>query len=68
MIGAAIILQPVQSEILKSGSLILGADPVAAWGFPTSGGWVVNRKCGQAHSVEVVSFLKAAEMVAATKG
>ncbi len=58
VIDAAWIWQPVQSELLKSGTLIIGADQVAAWGFPTFDGWVVNREFGQAHKAEVVAFLK----------
>lgn len=61
VIDATWIWQPVQSEILKTGSLILGADQVAAWGFPTFDGWVVNTAFGQAHKAEVVSFLKAVD-------
>jgi taurine transport system substrate-binding protein len=57
VIDAAWIWQPVQSELLKSGTLILGADQVAEWGFPTFDGWVVNREFGQAHKAEVVAFL-----------
>lgn len=63
VIDAAWIWQPVQSELLKSGALILGADQVAAWGFPTFDGWVVNREFGQAHKAEVVAFLKAVDGV-----
>lgn len=58
VIDAAWIWQPVQSEILKSGTLVIGADQVAAWGFPTFDGWVVNREFGQAHKAEIVAFLK----------
>lgn len=58
VIDAAWIWQPVQSELLKSGTLVIGADQVAAWGFPTFDGWVVNTAFGQAHKAEIVSFLK----------
>ncbi len=58
VIDAAWIWQPVQSEILKSGTLIIGADQVATWGFPTFDGWVVNSKFAQTHKAEVVAFLK----------
>lgn len=63
VIDAAWIWQPVQSELLKSGTLIIGADQVAAWGFPTFDGWVVNSKFGQEHKAEVVAFLKEIEKV-----
>lgn len=63
VIDAAWIWQPVQSELLKSGTLIIGADQVAEWGFPTFDGWVVNREFGQAHKAEVVAFLKEIDKV-----
>ncbi len=62
-IDAAWIWQPVQSELLKNGSLIIGADEVASWGFPTYDGWVVNGTWGQAHKAEVVAFLKEIDKV-----
>jgi taurine transport system substrate-binding protein len=62
-IDAAWIWQPVQSELLKSGTLVIGADQVAAWGFPTYDGWVVNGAWGQAHKAEVVAFLKEIDKV-----
>jgi taurine transport system substrate-binding protein len=62
-IDAAWIWQPVQSELLKNGTLIIGADQVAAWGFPTYDGWVVDRAFGQAHKAEVVAFLKEIDKV-----
>ncbi len=63
VIDAAWIWQPVQSEILKSGKLIVGADQTAEWGFPTFDGWVVNKKWGAEHKAEVVAFLKAIDKV-----
>lgn len=66
VIDAAWIWQPVQSELLKSGTLIIGADEVAAWGFPTFDGWVVNREFGQAHKAEIVAFLKEIDKVNAS--
>ena len=62
-IDAAWIWQPVQSELLKNGTLVIGADEVAAWGFPTYDGWVVNGAWGQAHKAEVVAFLKEIDKV-----
>jgi len=62
-IDAAWIWQPVQSEILKTGKLLIGADETAAWGFPTFDGWVVNREFGAAHKDEVVAFLKEIDRV-----
>ena len=63
VIDAAWIWQPVQSELLKNGTLVIGADQVAAWGFPTYDGWVVNGAWGQAHKAEVVAFLKEVDKV-----
>lgn len=58
VIDAAWIWQPVQSEILKTGTLVVGADQTAAWGFPTFDGWVVDRKFGAANKDKIVAFLK----------
>ncbi|MEO8243359.1 MAG: taurine ABC transporter substrate-binding protein [bacterium] len=63
VIDAAWIWQPVQSEILKSGKLIIGADQTAEWGFPTFDGWVVNTKFGEANKDKIVTFLKAVDAV-----
>ncbi len=62
-IDATWIWQPVQSEILKSGKLIIGADKTAEWGFPTFDGWVVGKAFGEAHAGEVAAFLKEVERV-----
>lgn len=66
VIDAAWIWQPVQSEILKSGKLIIGADQTAEWGFPTFDGWVVNTKFGEANKDKIVTFLKAVDAVNAS--
>ncbi len=62
-IDAAWIWQPVQSEILKTGTLIIGADQTAEWGFPTYDGWVVSREFGEANKDKIVAFLKAVDKV-----
>jgi taurine transport system substrate-binding protein len=62
-IDAAWIWQPVQSEILKTGTLIVGADETAEWGFPTYDGWVVNKAFGEANADKIVAFLKAVDKV-----
>jgi taurine transport system substrate-binding protein len=62
-IDAAFIWQPVQSEILKTGTLLLGADKTAEWGFPTFDGWVVNREFGEANKDKIVAFLKEIDRV-----
>lgn len=58
VIDATWIWQPVQSEILKTGKLIVGADQSAEWGFPTFDGWVVNTEFGKANKDKIVLFLK----------
>ncbi|MGL4320887.1 MAG: ABC transporter substrate-binding protein [Paracoccaceae bacterium] len=62
-IDAAWIWQPVQSELLKSGTLIIGADEVAGWGFPTYDGWVANTAWAQENKDAVVAFLKEIDKV-----
>jgi taurine transport system substrate-binding protein len=63
VIDAAWIWQPVQSEILKTGTLIVGADQTAEWGYPTYDGWVVNKDFATANKDQVVAFLKEIERV-----
>lgn len=58
LIDAAWIWQPVQSQILKTGRRILGADRTAEWGCPTFNGWVVNREFGAKHREAVAAFLR----------
>lgn len=62
-IDATWIWQPVQSEILKSGKMILGADKTAEWGFPTFDGWVVDKAFGAANAEKVTAFLKEVDRV-----
>lgn len=63
VIDAAWIWQPVQSEILKSGTLVIGADTTAEWGYPTYDGWVVNREFGAANADKIAAFLKEIDKV-----
>lgn len=62
-IDAAWIWQPVQSQILQTGTLLLGADETAAWGYPTFDGWVVNKDFGEANKDKIVAFLKEVDRV-----
>lgn len=62
-IDAAWIWQPVQSEILKTGTLLLGADKTAEWGYPTFDAWVVNTKFGEENKDKIVAFLKEVDRV-----
>jgi len=57
-IDAAFIWQPVQSQILKDGSLLVGADKTAEWGYPTFDGWVVNTKFAQKNPKSMVTFIR----------
>lgn len=62
-IDAAWVWQPVQAEILKTGTLVMGADQTAEWGFPTYDGWVVNKSYAEANPDKIVAFLKAVDKV-----
>lgn len=58
-IDAAFIWPPVQTEILKTGKRIVGADQTAQWGYPTFNAWVVNTSFAKAHKAQLVAFAKA---------
>ena len=57
-VDAAFIWEPVQNQILQTGTFILGADQTAAWGFPTFDGWVVNSAFAAANADAMVAFAK----------
>jgi len=57
-IDGAFIWQPVQSKLLKSGKLLVGADKTAAWGYPTFDGWVVNKDFAAKNQAKMVAFIK----------
>ena len=57
-IDAAFIWQPVQSELLKKGKLLVGADQVADWGYPTFDGWVVDKDFAAKNAAGLASFAK----------
>jgi taurine transport system substrate-binding protein len=57
-IDGAFIWQPVQSEILKTGKRIIGADKTAEWGFPTFDGWVVNKDFAATNGKAMAAFAK----------
>ncbi len=57
-VDAAFIWEPVQNQILQSGTFIVGADQTAAWGFPTFDGWVVNTEFAAANADAMVAFAK----------
>jgi taurine transport system substrate-binding protein len=57
-VDAAFIWEPVQNQILQTGTFIVGADQTAAWGFPTFDGWVVNKEFAAANTDALVAFAK----------
>ena len=57
-IDAAFIWPPVQTQILETGTRIVGADKTAEWGYPTFNGWVANTEFAAAHHDELVAFAK----------
>jgi taurine transport system substrate-binding protein len=57
-IDAAFIWPPVQTQLLESGTRILGADETAEWGYPTFNAWVVNTEFAAEHQDEMVAFAK----------
>lgn len=58
-IDAAFIWPPVQTEILKTGRRLVGADTVAKWGYPTFNAWVVNRDFAKANRSGLIGFMRA---------
>ena len=57
-VDAAFVWEPVQNQILQTGTLILGADQTAQWGYPTFDAWVVNRSFAEANADKLVAFAK----------
>jgi taurine transport system substrate-binding protein len=57
-IDAAFIWQPVQSQILQNGTLLVGADKTAEWGYPTFDGWVVNTSFAAENAPAVAAFAR----------
>lgn len=57
-VDGAFIWEPVQNQILQSGTFILGADQTAQWGFPTFDAWVVNSDFAEANADALVAFAK----------
>lgn len=57
-IDGAFIWQPVQSQILKTGKLLVGADQTAEWGYPTFDAWVVNAEFAADHREGMVGFIR----------
>jgi taurine transport system substrate-binding protein len=60
-IDAAFIWPPAQTEILKTGTRLIGADKVAEWGYPTFNIWVVNKQFAAANKEKLIAFMKAVD-------
>lgn len=58
-LDAAFIWPPVQTQILETGTRIVGANQVAEWGYPTFNAWVVNTEFAAANKDAMVAFAKA---------
>lgn len=58
-IDAAFVWPPAQTEILANGKRLVGADDVAAWGYPTFNVWVVNKDFAAANKDALIAFIKA---------
>ncbi len=57
-IDAAFVWPPAQTEILKTGKRLVGADKVAAWGYPTFNAWVVNKDFATSNKKALVEFMR----------
>lgn len=57
-IDGAFIWQPVQSQILKTGKLLVGADQTAKWGYPTFDAWVVDTAFAKDHQEGMIGFIR----------
>lgn len=57
-IDAAFIWQPVQEQILQTGTRLVGADETAAWGYPSFDGWVVNTEFAAENKEGLQAFVQ----------
>lgn len=57
-VDAAFVWEPVQNQILQTGTFIIGADQTAQWGYPTFDAWVVNRSFAEVNADKLVAFAK----------
>ncbi|MFZ5708181.1 MAG: taurine ABC transporter substrate-binding protein [Pseudomonadota bacterium] len=57
-VDAAWIWEPVQNQILQTGTFIIGADQTAAMGYPTFDGWVVNTEFAKENADALVAFAR----------
>jgi taurine transport system substrate-binding protein len=57
-IDAAFIWPPVQTQLLESGTRIVGANQTAEWGYPTFNAWVVNTEFAAENMEQMAAFAK----------
>jgi taurine transport system substrate-binding protein len=57
-IDAAFIWPPVQTQILETGTRIVGANQTAEWGYPTFNAWVVNTEFAAENLTAMAEFAK----------
>lgn len=57
-IDAGFVWEPVQNQILQTGTRIIGADQIAEWGYPTFDAWVVGTDFAAANAEALVAFAK----------
>jgi taurine transport system substrate-binding protein len=57
-IDAAFIWQPVQNQILETGTRLATSAETAEWGFPTFDAWVVSAEFAAEHAEAVAAFAK----------
>jgi len=60
-IDGAFVWPPAQDEILKTGTRLVGADEVAAWGYPTFNAWVVNPAFAQSQKLSLIALMRAVD-------
>lgn len=58
-IDAAFVWPPVQTELMKTGTRLVGAGQVAQWGYPTFNAWVVSREFAKANRKGLIGFMRA---------
>lgn len=57
-LDAAFVWQPVQAQLLETGTRIAGAGDAAEWGYPTFNAWVVDRSFADENFDALVAFTR----------
>lgn len=57
-IDAAFIWNPVQTQLLEDGKLLITAGEIGEAGFPTFNGWVANKKFAKNNRAGIIAFIK----------